>query len=576
MAGILGSMLYGFDSGAANPAISNDLNGLTPVEFAPAMYDSPDHWILRASYGTYRIAASTPWGVSGGALNTFFDDFYNRIYVTPKRVELGTLSTEQVREIEVWNAFLVPKTLSVAEIIDGDGLDVTLPAPGTVPLVWRALRQANIELNVSVAGGATIDAVLVLTFADTYSIAIPITGSRVFLWPLPADWATGVREGLEWLTQVQVALDGGRDTEPMRECPRRDFAIDYVADRKERRIIENAMFNWTGRAWTLPVYGDIELLAAALPMGSGTIPMPGGTAGLDFVAGGRVALWRDVDDYELVEIADAGVNANELVLAGPTQKSWPRGTRIYPTRLARLRSAPQIGRKSDQVVTFSATFDIDEPCDWPAVPPVATYLGIPVLEHRTDEAEDPQASYGRRLEILDNGVGLVGVDDVTGLAWPTQSHAWRLHGRAERAEHRSLLYWLAGRAQALWLPTGTDDLQMVEATDPLSATLTVAWAGITKFLGGAAGRRHVRIELLDGTVFHRRVASSEVLDAARERIALEPSLGQALTPAQVRQISWMALSALASDRAEIDHITDSKGVADCAVTFEGTPAEEPV
>lgn len=552
--------------------ISASLSNYEAVTWPPGAFDAADvprGGVRRGTFPVRSAATAKP----GHLVKTYFDDFYNRIYVTPKRFDLGNLSTEQVREIEIWNAWLVPRTLSSADIVNGEGLDVTLP--GALPLVWRPLQQRVIELNISIAGSATIDAQLILTFTGLDGITIPITGSRVFLWPLPADWARGVRESLEWMTAVQQSLDGSRDVEPQRECPRREFSIDYVADAKERRIIENAMFNWTGRIWTLPVFPEIELLAATLPATSTAIPMPGGTAGLDFAAGGQVALWRDINDYELVEVEAAGVEANQLLLARPTLRTWLAGTRVYPTRQARLQSAPQLARKNSQVVTFNATFDIDEPCDWPAVAPVATYLGIPVLEHRGDENEDPKAAYPRQLEVLDGSVGLVDVADITGYSWPTQSHAWRLYGRDERAAHRSMLYWLAGRAESLWLPTWTDDLQLVEAATSPGALLTIAWAGVTKFLGGAPGRRHIRIELYDGTVFYRRVEASEELDAQRERIALDPDLGQALAPEQVHLISWMALSAQASDRVEIQHLADSKGVADCAITFEGTPAEEP-
>lgn len=567
----LAAIIVGDPVASANPDFSTDIQQHTAAEYAPLPYyvgDSLWFTVLQVAYN------QPPTYVAEAKLaNTWFEDFYNRIHVNPSSFELGNLSTEQVREIEVWNAWLVPQTLSSAEIINGDGLDVTLP--GATPLEWRPLQSRFIELNIATDGGATIDAQLVLTFTDLDAITIPITGARVFLWPLPADWAQGVRESLEWLTGVQRSIDGSRDVEPQREFPRREFSIDYVAGAKDRRIIENAMFNWTGRIWSLPVFPEIELLAAALPAASAAIPMPGGTAGLDFAEGGQVALWSAIDDYELVELAAAGVEAYQLLLARPTLKTWPAGTRVYPTRQARLQSAPQLARKSSQVIRFSASFDIDEPCDWPAVAPSATYLGIPVLEQRGEESKDPQAAYGRQLEVLDGSVGLVEVADITGYAWPTQSQAWRLYGRDERAAHRSLLYWLAGRAQTLWLPTWTDDLELIEPAGAPGSLLTVAWAGVTKFLGGAQGRRHVRIELYDGTVFYRRVEASEELDAQRERIVLDPNLGQALSPEQVRSISWMALSAQASDRAQIEHLTDSHGVADCEITFEGTPAEEP-
>jgi hypothetical protein len=224
-------------------------------------------------------------------------------------------------------------------------------------------------------------------------------------------------------------------------------------------------------------------------------------------------------------------------------------------------------------------FEATEPCDWPPALPATRYRGFPVLEHRPDETRDPSAILARRFDLLDSDVGRTQIDDASGLAWTTQSHAWRLFGRTERAAHRSLLYGLQGRAEALWLPTWTDDLDVIETIGETALTLTVAVCGVSRSLRQQAGRRHVRIELTDGTVFYRAIEASSELTLANgdlaERLRLDAALGRTITPERVRLVSWLALVTLAGDTVELRHHADSDGLLDCAVSFAGIPAEEP-
>ncbi|WP_229659141.1 hypothetical protein [Luteimonas terricola] len=424
---------------------------------------------------------------------------------------------------------------------------------------------------VNTAGAPVIDAILTFEFAGLDGIPVTITGRRLQAWALPADWGSNIEEELSWLTQIQQAVDGSEDSEALREAPRRQWEFDVVADRRERRIIENAVYDWAARIWAMPVMPDRSELAADLPAASEAIALD--HAHLDYVAGGLAMLWGDLQRYELVEIAttEPGV----LGLARPTLQPWPAGTRVYPCRAARLAEAPTWRRRSDQVITSRVRFEASEPCDWPAVAPPAMYLGYPVLEWRADESDDPTASSLRAVEILDGDVGLVSIDDITGRAWAQQSHDFTLAGRSERSAHRSYLYWLAGRYQRLWVPTFADDVQQLELLTSGVSTLFVAAAGITAHLRQQPGRRHLRIERNDGTVHYREVLSSSELDADRELLLIDSPLGADLAPEQVRVISWMALSRQASDRVGITHITDSEGAARSRLSFVTVGAHEP-
>lgn len=570
MARILGELLEPIIFGDDNAALSADLNLLSPAEYAPAIYDRPDLYFVSGSYDAYRIAASNSWGIRGEIAHSFFQDFYFRVYVVPTTLALGNLVSAQVRAVTVWNAFPNRSVeLIDATLLNGEGIDVL--APGVLPIAFNSLQERSWQITVSSSGPPVIDATFSFEFTGLDGLAVRITGNRLLAWMIPPEWSNGVLETLDWLTDVQQPIEGEELRIPQRGAPRRQWEFDVVRGNRERRLLENVLFDWTSRIWALPIWTDITWLSAAMP--SGVVEILLDPVGLDYRVGGLVMLWTDIQRYELVEVAD--LLPDRIVLLRPTVQAWPRGTRVYPCRIARLIEAPSITRKNARVITTSARFDAAEPCDWPAIAPAASYLGYPVLEHRREESEDPTASYPRQVVVIDGDVGLVEVDDISGRSWPSQSHAWVLKGRQERADHRSLLYWLQGRGEAIWIPTGTDDVTMTAPIGASSTVLNIEWCGAARYLRAQAGRCHLHITLRNGTVLHAAVTAAIEVNEQTEQLLLDENLGMDLAPGAVARICWMMLARLESDRIEIAHEHDVAGVAKVSALFVGLGDEEP-
>ena len=571
MAGLIGIAPTPRAFGAANPMLSIELNALGEGTFAPAAYRREG---IVAWAAAFRAPAALRWPATGRLAHRFAEDLFDRVHVLPTALRLGNVVSELTREVAVWNAWrTIPQTLTALRL-DGDP-GSTLVAPGALPLALRPLQERVLTLTVGLDGPPVIDAVAVLSFADGATWSIRIDGLRLQAWTLPPNWSEPLTETLAWLTDVQIAVAGTVTRTPLREAPHRSWEFAVLADRRERRWVENALFDWTARVWALPVFVDTRRLGA--PLSAGAVEIPVGATGLDFAVGSLAMLWRDVATYELVEVAQ--IANGRIALRAPTRRAWPVGTRLMPCRTARLTDAPELRRHTDRLMSTQLRFEATEPCDWPAALPATRYRGFPVLQHRGDETTDPVASFARRFELLDGEVGRTHADDLSGFAWTMQSHAWRLFGRTERAAHRSLLYGLQGRAEALWLPTGMDDLEVLETIGETALTLTVVACGVTRSLRQQAGRRHVRIELVDGAVFHRAIEASNELTLANgdlaERLRLDAALGRTITPERVRLVCWMALVTLAGDTVELRHHADSDGLLDCAVSFAGVPAEEP-
>lgn len=569
MAGIVGVLLAGVVSGDANPALAIGLESLTPAEYSPALYASRDH-ALQARYTAERASPGNGYGIVGEVVPSFVLDFYDRIHVVPSELALGNLAGEQTRQVSVWNAWRDrSQTLTETELVNGEG--IWIEAPGEEPLLFAPLQERIWEIGIEASGPPVINAVLSFTFEDVGTIAVTITGNRMLAWSIPPDWGRSLDESLAWLTEVQEPVGGEELRIPLREAPRRTWEFSLVEGNRARRLLEALLFDWAARVWALPVWTDRTLLSAPAAAGAGVVVAD--TEGLDFRAGGLALLWTDINRYELCEIA--GVEATELELVRPLQAAWPRGARLYPVRTAWLTDAPTITRKSDRVITSRARFMAAEPCDWPAIAPSATYLGHPVLLDHRQESSDPTAVYPREIEVIDGSIGPVQLVDESDRSRPRQSHAWLVHGRAQRAANRSLLYWLNGRASAIWVPTGTDDLDLLEVVPPSSIVLNVGWAGVAQFLAAQPGRRHLCIERRSGAPLFCQVNGVTEIDADTEQMTIDEPLGEELRPADVTRISWMMLARQSGDEVEISHYADSEGAALVETGFVLAAGEEP-
>ena len=384
------------------------------------------------------------------------------------------------------------------------------------------------------------------------------------LWPVPADWGTEVREGLEWLSELFPARNRKTQKRQLRQMPRRSFTFDIITDEQLSRVADTLLNDRGSQTWLLPIWHDVQLLGATLPADSPAIPCR--TAGFDFVQDGKAVLWSGVNQWEVVSI-DA-VEVDHLVLNDTTSSTWGPGTRLYPVRRGHLVEQPQEARWTDDKGTRSVHFLLDEPCAWPAVLPVATYRGYPVLEMRPDNGEDLPMSFARSVESVDVGTGPITRFDWPGRSFREAQVTWLVSGRQENADLRSLLYALRGRMQTLWLPTWNADLVLTAPVGAASTSMTVEWCGYTLYGRAQSNWRDIRIELWSGTILYRRVTGSAQA-GANEVLQLSASLGVAVTPNQVRVISFLVLSEQATDAVELVHVTDADGITSVSTRFQG-------
>src|SRR6185312_11963812 len=318
---IAGSPIYPASSGLEGGALDARTLSLYPYTtayLATAALSGAD---------TSHLPLATAHAAHGGVLAGSFalSDWYNRIHISQGTIALGNVVSNVTKTVSVWNAWLSqPQMLNTMTTTGGTGISVT--APGALPITFAPNQQLSWSFTVAVQGPPTIDAIYFWTFADGETAKLEITGNRVTAWALTPDWANGVKESLQWKTDVMIAWSGAEQRRALRIAPRRVFDFDAQMGQQERRIIESALFAWSAMVWALPIFSDGQRLASALAPGALTVPCD--TVNRDFVAGGLAILIQDAATYEVLQISS--VTSSALALTNAVAGSWAAGSRLYP------------------------------------------------------------------------------------------------------------------------------------------------------------------------------------------------------------------------------------------------------
>lgn len=478
---------------------------------------------------------------TAGRGHAFVRDYYDRLHFSTLAFDFGNVVGQQVYTLTVWNAYFEDRPL--AEIAGEGAEGISITEPRAAPTDLQPLEELAYTITVSTDGPAQIDGSYTFDF-DTIDVEVTFTGSRVTPWLFGPNGQ--VLERLEWLTDVIQSYDGSEQRVQIRQYPRRSFEYEVMLDGAERRKAENILFGWHGRLFALPVWFDGAELTVQADAGDSTITIE--IDDRDYHEGGLVALLSDVDTFEIGTVLSLG--SGTITLERPLNGTWPVGTKVYPVRLARLPDQVNLRR-----FTGAAAYGrLRWLCDGESAGTAATettYRGYPVLEQKPNWIEDVSQDYIRKLSEIDNRVGPVFVDDEAGLPILLQSHRWLLDGREEITAFREWLYARKGRLTAFWLPSWAQDLEVVADIGNTATNIDVAHTNYTLQVDSRIGRRDIRIELVDGTVFYRHITNAVEVDADTERLTISASLGVAVDADDIRMVSFMALGRLDGDAAEL-------------------------
>jgi len=472
-------------------------------------------------------------------------DFYDRVHLKFLRLDLGNLVSDQTQTLWVWNAWR--RAVSMTSISATNAEGVTLSGSTTTPVAFAPLESKSYQLGVSAVGPTTINATLSFGFSTGQTPAVVIVGSRIVAWVFAPDWSAGILERLEWRTDILRAYRGEEQRRALRIDPRQTLEFTVAPTDSDRRRLETLLWGWGSRTVALPLWFDGLELAAPLAAGSSAIPLD--PSGRQFAVGDLVMLRSAQAAFEVGEVAT--VSAGSIGLSRPTIQSWAAGTRVYPARRAKLLDEAKAARFTGSASTMRLRFEMQDPAKW-ASAASPTYRGAPVLEEIHDWSREPETSFSRQIFVFDPGTGKVLTEDTGQMVFPAQRMRYLLAGRAALDTWRKRLFALRGKQGAVWVPSFSDDLELAATVLGNATQIDVAWCGLATLTNPPpVQRRDIRIRLFSGSILYRRILSVTELSSSVERLSIDSALGAGdVTPAQVAQISYMALSRADTDTAE--------------------------
>lgn len=416
-----------------------------------------------------------------------------------------------------------------------------LTQPQPAPTTFAALESRIYQLAVSITGPAVINATYRFDF-PTEALVLSVTGNRVTVWPFQPNWAQPMTEQLSWLTDVMEAYDGTEQRVELRTYPRRELSYEVTAYQQDQQRMDAILFDWQARIFALPIWMDVGFTQAAVAVDDTVIQV--NTDDLDYHANGLAVLLHGSGSFETVEIES--LTSTQLILKRPLQQSWPANTRIYPARTARMQQTQRVAHLSPALADGLFTFSIVDNDNDPAVESAASYRSIPVLEIRPKVQGVAGADYQRKISVIDHDVGIQTVDDASGKPVSTRDYHWVEHGRPAISALRAWLFARKGRLMPIWIPTWRMDITLVSDVLANALSIDIAHISYTRFLTHSVNRRDVRIQLVDGSVFYRRITDAAD-NGSYETLTIDADMGVSITPDDVSMISFMELHRLGSD-----------------------------
>lgn len=500
--------------------------------FAGVYYDASDliNFSAKANSGFSQVVPAQRV-LNGVQLENFFEDFYFRIHLTPPQINVGNLAANETYSVNVWNSYLVPKTvLDITEVL-AEGISWVGPTP---PATFTALQEVAYQFTISRIGPSKINASFVFDFLDANDPILKITGSRVVLFPYKP--RNGLTERLEWKTDVLQAYTGEQRI-ALRHAARTTYSYDYLLDAREFAMAKNLTEGWGARTYAVPVWME----GSDVSVNAGSLFVLLDTQFADYRDKSTIVIFGDEGRSEVATIDQ--VLADRLIFSLPFPSTI--AGRIYPVRFARLLAGINFDREPTHINT-TAVFSVEDNAAVEADPKMIEYAGLPVITDCQVMRNPITERIYQSVTILDNGSGPIAVEENLGYISKLRTLSQLRISREQRWRLRAFLSNIKGKRGAFWLPTFNADLVAVAPINSGQSALIVANVNFGLYVA----KGYLLIRLKTGQMLFRKVIGVIGVPEG-EQIATDEVFPTTLFPSDIDKIMFVEKVRLDTDVIEL-------------------------
>lgn len=534
-------------------------------------------------------------GLKGTSCQRYY--FYDVIHVEPVAFGLGSIASDTVLSVLLWNGYLGESAVTSVGASDDPGIISRFPEYPSGPTFYIAPLQEFIwEFLVKKdVGPASFNSnqSIYIDGADLVNRAyfVSIIGSRSQMWAFTHNWQTVCTETLEAKTAVNVSHNGQEHRTALREIARRTIDTELYLTRESARKLDHITFRKQASYFSAPIIPFVTRLTQQANSGDNFIYCD--TAGRGFTVKSSAMLLDDIDSSG-VSVGIEDVQANGLLLSSQLPYGWPRGSSVYPAGSARIIGDIPLTWQTKDFATGRLRMEF-QPAFTPAFTPrdgdtddYGSYYGsydpdignvgaIEVLRHEPDWAGGLSKSFSQESGLVDTQVGATAVYDTWERPARVITHNWLLRNFIEVESFRRFWFRRWGRAVPFWAPSWTSDFRSVvrlyTAEDTefvfkdsgfMSYSLQSDYSDDTK-----NERNHVQFQLKNGSVFWARITGAEAVDSEYTKIILDRGYPWTFESRDILRVSWLSLCRLADDAVTFEWLTP--GVARVSLPIVTVP-----
>lgn len=498
---------------------------------------------------------------AGTLMRTSFRDWYFRIHILPAALNLGNVSGDVERTVDVWNAYFEPVTL---EGFSAWGEGVTASTPVTPPVVIPPLEDVRYTFSISATGPAVIEGGATWTI-DGVEYTVPITGRRSVLFSFMPDWKLGrVTERLEWKNTLATSFDGKREQiMRVRQVPRRSISYRLRLRDDDARLMDQSVFGWTGRLFGVPLWHEKARLQADAAEGATALALDPSHS--SFVDGGAAVLFRGPTEYEMLDIA--AVDGGGFTTTNSLARAWPAGTTVVPVVPGLPQEVFGLTRALPGHLDASVEFLLSPsqaPLRLPLAAAPASYRGLELYTGETNWRSPLAVEMAARRIVSDGGLGPIASRPRADFPLTSRGMLWMLKTRAAADTLRAFLARRDGIRVPAWMPSGTTDFVLAQQAEIGATALRVRRSQYGSLVGQHPARRDIVLLMRNGDRLAMRVLEAND-EGEGTTLTVDTGMPYIIRPEDVKRISFLGCYRLASDAVAFDWHTPT--VAEVATNF---------
>lgn len=486
---------------------------------------------------------------------TVQDEFFEKVHILPRSIELGTILTPQVVTIDMYNANRILSRQWLT-FVNGAGAGITFVGIPALPTTLQKLQGLTFTMNVSPDGPPSIDGSLDFTFesgTDPEFFELPVTGERTVVFPFEPE--IPMQERLGFRTDVITHRDGTEQRASLRNTPRQKFELTLAVEGFDRQVLEATVFDAQPRAFGLPMWHEARILKQDIAVDDLTITV-NTTDFADFRVGGLAVILDSVGKFEALEIDS--LTSTTITFATPFTETFSAGIRVLPLRIALMTSIARGQRHPRNLQIMRTTFRVvDNVVDIADTSAFSSIFGKVLFDDANKIEGLLSESLVQTLIVIDNKTGTLQQFSDVPVSRRTQTKGFAPKTPEQLFQLRQLFHALKGRATSFFIPTFFNEFEVLNPILALGLTLDISNIGYTKFVQSRQPRNVIRLTKTDGTVVVRTVVGAAEIDSETEQLTIDSAWGVGATLDEIERIDYLEKARFNSDDIQITHLEGS-------------------